>query len=495
MGQALNRDEWADPIWRLHHLYSIVDKNGRKQPFIPNDEQRHFLESYWYLNIILKARQLGFSTLIDLVLLDQALWVPDTKSHIIAQGLDEATEIFRTKVKFPYDNLLPGIQKMFPTKRDTTTQLEFDNGSLIGVGVSARSGTVQYLHVTELGKIARKFPEKAKEIESGALQAVGVGNFVFIESTAEGIGGLFHDKVKAAQAYRKTGKPLTEMDYKLHFYPWWRNKGYSTKADVQLTANESKYFDDLRKAHGIALTPEQKAWYALKRRSFSDVSLMLQEYPSVEDEPFAASNEDKFFGTQLQAAQAAGRIKDFPITKAPVSLFWDVGRDGMVCWVMQEVMQEKRFIDVLHWTGKTASDASVDLQRLPYTFDCFYLPHDATDKSAATNVSVSAVFKQYFPNVRQVIVPRVQHKIDDINYVRDLLGEVYIHATKCAEGIRQLGVYRKTWIERLGVFDDTPVHDDASHYADAIMQVRGYKQRKAKEDFPYVASRGGRSGY
>jgi len=492
----LKVDEWADPIWRLHHLYSIVDKNGRKQPFIPNDEQRHFLETYWYLNIILKARQLGFSTLIDLMLLDQALWVPDTKSHIIAQGLDEATEIFRTKVKFPYDNMLPGLKEQFPTQRDTTTQLEFKNGSLIGVGVSARSGTVQLLHVTELGKIARKFPEKAKEIETGALQAVAAGNYVFIESTAEGIGGLFHDQVKKAQAFRKTGRGLSELDYKLHFYPWWKNAGYSIDSDVALTTDERKYFGEVAKL-GISLTQAQCAWYALKQRSFSDSEMMMQEYPTTEDEPFKASNEDKFFGRQMANADVEGRIADFGIASTPVHCFWDLGRDGMPVLFMQEVHGEPRFIDVLFSKASTVTETAIEINRLPYLITDHWLPHDGDDKSATSKESPKSKLKAAFPNARIHVGARIDYKMNAINAARDRLGTVRIHATKCAELDAMLRAYRKTWNNTLGIFTDVPVHDNASHYADAFMVFAvDYKPKNTTHKItPHVPSFGGRTGY
>lgn len=496
MRPALNRDEWADPIWRLHNLYSIVDKAGDKQPFIPNDEQRHFLENYWYLNIILKARQLGFSTLIDLILLDQALWVPNTKSHIIAQGLEEATEIFRTKVKFPYENLSPGLLERFPTKTDNKSQLEFTNGSLIGVGVSARSGTVQYLHVTELGKISRKFPEKAKEIESGALQSVAAGQYVFIESTAEGIGGLFHDQVKKAQAFRKTSSELSEMDYKLHFYPWHVNTAYQSTAKVDLTSNELKYFAGLEKS-GVRLSAPQKAWYALKQRSFKDPDTMLQEYPSTEDEPFKASNEDKFFGPQMAAAEAEGRIHDFGIASTPVHCFWDLGRDGMPVLFMQEVHGEPRFIDCLFSKASTVTETAIEIQRLGYLVTDHWLPHDGADKSATSKDDPRSKLRAAFPNARVHVGQRAAHKMNSINAARDRLKTVRIHATKCAELAARLRGYRKTWNNALGIFTDEPVHDECSHYADAFMVfATDYKPPKATEEhFPYVASRGGRTGY
>jgi hypothetical protein len=493
---ALNHDEWADPVWRLHHLYSIVDKNGKKRPFVPNDIQRHFLENYWYLNVILKARQQGFSTLIDLMLLDQALWVPDTKCHIIAQGLNEAQGLFRTKVRFPFRNMLPGLAELFPPVRETTMEYEFKNGSSISVGVSARSGTVQYLHVSELGKIARQFPQKAAEIQSGAFEAVGKGNFIFVESTAEGIGGLFHDMVNVAKQHRDSSDELTEQSWKLHFYPWHGVQEYRSDAKIEIRPSEERYFTDLENL-GVRLDSQQKAWYVQKARTYErDPNLMLQEYPSTEIEPFKASNEDKFWGRQLETANAQGRICVFGIGSKPMQTFWDLGRDGMVCLIGQDSIDGFRWVNSLHSTGGLVSEMAAELSRLPYVFTDMWLPHDGEDKSVVTKDTAKAQLKAAFPNARIHIVPRVQHKQTAINAARERIGTDFFHIKTFAEALGQFGKYRKTWSEKLGIFTEDPVHDKASHYADAYMTyATGYRKATPQTNFPYVASAGGRTGY
>ncbi len=50
----------ADKDWRLTSgkLYYIKDKQGNKIPFIPNEQQLHYLKNRWTKNLVLKARQL-----------------------------------------------------------------------------------------------------------------------------------------------------------------------------------------------------------------------------------------------------------------------------------------------------------------------------------------------------------------------------------------------------------------------------------------------------
>lgn len=54
------------------------------------------------------------------------------------------------------------------------------------MGTSMRSSTLQLLHISEFGKIYAKFPDKTREIITESLNALAPGQYVFIESTAEG---------------------------------------------------------------------------------------------------------------------------------------------------------------------------------------------------------------------------------------------------------------------------------------------------------------------
>ena len=74
------------------------------------------------------------------------------------------------------------------------------NNSSIRVGTSLRSGTLQYLHISEYGKLCAQFPEKAREVRTGALNTVQAGQVVFIESTAEGQEGHFFDLCEARES-------------------------------------------------------------------------------------------------------------------------------------------------------------------------------------------------------------------------------------------------------------------------------------------------------
>ena len=63
-----------DPLWRLNNLYKITNKDGKQLHFKMNWAQTQLYSNIWYNNVILKARQLGMSTLITLMLLDRCFW-------------------------------------------------------------------------------------------------------------------------------------------------------------------------------------------------------------------------------------------------------------------------------------------------------------------------------------------------------------------------------------------------------------------------------------
>lgn len=213
--------------WRLDNLYFIKNKEGKKQLFTLNWAQKEIYDNLHSFNIILKARQLGITTFFSILFLDHCLWNKYTNAAIIADIQKNSQEIFQDKVKFAYDHLNPIVKAISPARRDNANELRFANGSVYRVSTSLRSGTVQLLHVSEFGKICRESPGKANEIISGALNTVQAGQFITIESTAEGRDGHFYNMVKGCQEKELKGEKLSQLDFKLHFLPWWREPQYT----------------------------------------------------------------------------------------------------------------------------------------------------------------------------------------------------------------------------------------------------------------------------
>lgn len=302
----------SDAWWRLNNLYKIVNEDGQLVTFRMRPAQRELFKNMHYRNIILKARQLGFSTGIDIYLLDQALFNNNLSCGIIAQDLPAAGEIFSTKISIPFDNLPPWLRATFQinTRREGANggHIEFAHGSKIRVSTSFRSGTVQRLHISEHGKICAKYPAKAKEVRTGTLNAIKDGCIVFIESTAEGVGGDFHTMSTRAMDLGQLNLPLTSQDYKFHFFAWWQDPKYQAPAPaggLRLSKYHQEYFAAVEQAMGITLLDEQKQWYI--RKEIEQQEEMKQEFPSTPSEAFLTSGRRVF--AAINVMQAEGQCK------------------------------------------------------------------------------------------------------------------------------------------------------------------------------------------
>ena len=221
-----------DPIWRLENLYFIKNKQGEKVKFVPNWAQYDLLNDPHPCQVVLKARQLGITTFYCIKLLDQVLWSTYegkglVNAGIIAHTLDDSQSLFVDKLKFTFDHLHPALRVLFRPVGDSAKELRFANGSSIRVGTSLRSSTLNYLHISEMGKISVKYPEKAREIVTGALQTLAPGQCCYIESTAEGSEGVYHDIWQRAYKMKKNNEEFGPLDFKPHFFPWWNEKSCS----------------------------------------------------------------------------------------------------------------------------------------------------------------------------------------------------------------------------------------------------------------------------
>ena len=194
-----------NPWWRLNNLYYIKTKDGRNIKFKLNWAQTQLYRDTWYCNIILKARQLGISTYACILFLDSCLFNSNKAAGIVAQTREDAEHLFK-KIKHAYDFLPVDIKSSIVATVDSARELVFSNGSSIRVGTSLRGATLQYLHISEFGKICSQFPDKAEEIVTGSLNTVAPGQYIFIESTAEGTSGYFYEMCKKAQAMKENNE-------------------------------------------------------------------------------------------------------------------------------------------------------------------------------------------------------------------------------------------------------------------------------------------------
>lgn len=464
--------------FRLCSLYKIKDKDGKVRRFKPNQAQRERYLNRHVLDLILKARQLGFTTFEMLDALDDCLFQENFAAGCIAHKVEDAQDIFRNKIAFAYENIDQAwldIFKMiglrFPkpaSDKGGSGAYVFDNGSSIKVSTSYRGGTLQRLHVSEFGKICRRFPDKAKEIVTGAFEAVGLGNQITLESTAEGREGYFFEYAKAAQDLQDEGKTPTVMDFQFHFFPWWKEPGYILDPDQVSVPNHLKeYFEDLEKKRGISTTAAQQAWYAKKAEVLQDD--MKREYPSTPEEAFEESVEGAYYATQMRFLRRQGRLTSAVQVNPslPVYTAWDLGiDDAMAIWFAQVVGREVHLVDYLEDSGEGIEHYANLLNEKGYRYGGHFGPHDLAVRELGTGRSRADVAKSYGINFE--VVPRISNEAEGVQAVRLFLPMCWIDEEACEEGVKALDSYRKEWDERRGCYKDRPRHDWASHGAKAL---------------------------
>lgn len=449
------------PEWRINNLYYIVNKNKQRIKFRMNWAQKQLYDNMWYRNIVLKARQLGMSTFLGVMFLDLALFNPNISAGIIAHTREDTEKLFR-RIKFAYDNLPDKIKLHRPATIDSAHELKFTNGSILSVGTSMRSSTLNYLHVSEFGKICAKYPEKAREIITGSLETVALGQYVFIESTAEGSGGYFYEMCQKSQKYK--GK-LTELDFKFHFFPWWKEPSYVLPEYVEPSKEMKEYFTSLE-AEKVYLSGAQQAFYIKKYEVLEDD--ILREYPSTPSEAFKGSASGLVYGKQLLQLRSDKRVGHVPYDdNLLVHTAWDLGFNHTTAvWYFQIGNDGSIRVIDFHQESNLSLQGHIHIVKSKdYTYGDHIAPHDIERADYGDGVAWLSTAQDlgiYFIVCEKIRV------IEGIDRVKALFPKVVFDATKCEEGLRMLDNYRYEWDERLARWSRTPVDDYATDAADAF---------------------------
>lgn len=483
--------QWKSPWWRLNHLYHIVDEHGKAIPFRPNDEQTEYYNNLWYRNIILKSRKLGFSTLELLLNLDQALFNKDYSGIVIADTRENGGNLF-SALEFAYDHLPEALKLALPLKsRESKSRLEFVHGSKVSVTTSARGGTPQNLHVSEMGKIGAREPAKALEIVTGSFEAVPIDGRITVESTAEGNSGQFHDLVMTALKRQQEGLPETRLDFRLHFFAWYRKKTNRLEAQgVVISPEMEKYFRELEAKLGITFDAEQRAWYVKKQETLG--RKMKREHPTTPQESFEVAIEGGVYADELAQMRERGRFLDIPIDpNEPVNTFWDLGTNNATAiWMHQFIGMQNRFVAYHQDTGRGLQHYKNWLadwaEEHGIRWGRHYLPHDANLSILGEDVTTKyAILTSGMNALKNAeVVPRISDITTGIEVTRAaMVRDTYIDRERCAEGIKCLDAYQYKWDENRGQWSSEPLHNWASDGADSFRGwAQGYRSPRARSD-------------
>lgn len=297
----------------IENCLKIKTKSGTVVPFRLNDAQRKLYAVAKRQQdagkpvrlIILKARQLGFSTLTEGLIFHACATRKNVNALIVAHREDATANLFRMSKLF-YDELPAPVKPML--RASNAQELVFENPSKLrserearpglrsrircatagGRGIG-RSDTLQCVHLSEYAFWPDGADGKASTL-AGILQAVPSlpGTMVVIESTANGFED-FKERWDAAVA--------GENDFEPVFFAWFENPEYSMPVvpGTEWTPEER----DLKATY--QLTDEQLQWrrWCIANNCGGSLDMFRQEYPASPGEAFLHSGTGVFDNEQI----------------------------------------------------------------------------------------------------------------------------------------------------------------------------------------------------
>lgn len=182
---------------------------------------------------------------------------------------------------------------------------------------------------------------------------------------------------------------------------------------------------------------------------------------------FDAPVEGAYYGALLNEADEQNRVTKIPRDPiAKIVCSWDLGISDSTCiWVAQVVGKEVQLIDATENHGVGLDYYVTWIRDRGYDQGQHILPHDVRVRELGTGKSRQEVLMEAGLDV--TIAPSLS-VADGIQAVRRLLPRCWFDAEGTKEGLSALRNYRRVFDEKRNVFFDTPLHDWASHYADAF---------------------------
>ncbi len=504
-------------MFRLNSgLYMIEDKKGKKIPFEMNFAQ-HIVYSAALRHpriIVLKSRQQGISTLWLLSFIDDAITQDSFAIGLMSQGKKESqTLLSRTTVAL--EGLPSAVISLLDIAvlKNNSEAISFSNGSIMYIQTSFRSGTLQRLHISEMGKISAKYPEKAKETKAGSLQAIAPGNTVVVESTAEGRKNEFYKMWHEAADYvgNRTG-----MDFFPVFLSWVDDPDCNISIPQEENKEATEYFIKTEhaiseiKGYAFTLSKTQKWWWISKKRELPDD--VYQEYPATPDEAFAAVRDGAYYALAYnEHVKDKQEKEDLYDPNLPVYAACDLGKNDM--WVTLYFQVHANLDGRREWRvigcygqennyGITIKHYVDEAKSRPYKIARWYLPHDANVEDLSADKSRADIFRALGCKVKVIKVTSSVN--NDISVVRANMPMVWIDKGEAGLIVDMMYNYSKEWDSKGGCWKDRPLHDEWSNPADAFRyMILGYngnvgstirddKPRKRRRNRSSGAKRGGK---
>lgn len=191
------------------------------------------------------------------------------------------------------------------------------------------------------------------------------------------------------------------------------------------------------------------------------------QYEHVYEGATKSAIEGAVYKAELQRAERENRITRVAIDPTrPVDTFWDLGFGDMVSiWFAQPVAFEYRIVDYYENSHQAIDFYLKELQRRGYLYGTCILPWDGATPQLQTGRSIEQLMRAAGFRVRSLPQARVH---EGINAVRTLFPNFWFDGDRCADGLQGLRRYQWGPQPKSGAEKREPLHDSASHPADAL---------------------------
>lgn len=245
---------------------------------------------------------------------------------------------------------------------------------------------------------------------------------------------------------------------------------------------------------GAINSPE---WYALMLKAsetnilpqgeLDDARAMMtpEQYAQEYECSFDAAIVGSYYGKDIAELQAANRITAVPWEKALlVDTAWDLGIDDQTSvWFFQAVGREVRVIDHYSVNNQGLDQTARVLRAKPYTYGTHYLPHDIEVRDIMSGVTRRSALEGL--GIMPISVGIRNDPVERINATRMMLPRCLFDAGKCKLGLESLKHYRREYDEKHKTFKPRPLHDWASHDADAFGEFAVSFQARVQASSPH----------
>lgn len=284
---------------------------------------------------------------------------------------------------------------------------------------------------------------------------------------------------------------LVENDGWAMFVTTPRGANHARKT-LELARSDPSWFQQVLSARDTGVFTEDQLASELKEYQHDygkeeGEALFEQEYNC----SFDAALIGSYYGAYLNRAAKEGRIGKVPIDRSLlVHTGWDLGvSDSTGIWFIQRAGREYRIVDYHEAAGVGLDEYArvLDAKKAEHSwvYGLHYFPHDMAVRELSNGGRSRADTMQGL-GYKPIIVPQ-NNVMDGINATRRLLDQAWIDETRCERGLNALRNYRREWDDRLKMFRDSPLHDWASHGADAIRTfASGYRDPKEMAPAPIV---------